>query len=80
MKLESLVDILESEPFKPFVLHVADGRRLHVPNPHLVALVGGGRTVFVADPKRDRWNFVDLLMITGIEVTNGHSGRRRKSA
>lgn len=81
MKLESLVDILETDPFKAFTLHIADGRHLRVTNPHLVAFVGGGRTVFVANANNDGYNFVDLLMITGVEVTNGHAPkRRRKSA
>lgn len=47
----------------------------------MVAFLGTGRTLFVAHPKSDHFDLVDLLLINSI-VVGGHKGhgRRRKSA
>ena len=36
------------EPFKPFVLHLADGREIAVPHREFLYLFPSGRTILVA--------------------------------
>jgi hypothetical protein len=77
---ESLKDVVESDPFKPFTLKLADGRSIRVENPHTVAFLGTGRTLFVAHPKTDHFELVDLLLINSVVVGNGKGKPRRRSA
>ena len=37
MTLEAIRKVYLSQPFKPFVIHVADGRKLSVPHPEFMA-------------------------------------------
>ncbi len=67
MTIEKLRATLHATPFRPFAIHLADGRRLDVPHPDFVAHVPGGRTVIVAHPD-ESYNVIDLLLVTDLEV------------
>jgi hypothetical protein len=47
-----------------------------------MAFLGNGRTVFVADPRDDSFELVDLILIISVEVrgSGGQRGQRRRSA
>jgi hypothetical protein len=69
----------QAEPFRPFVLHLADGRELDVPHREFASTSPSGRTdiIYKAD---DSWNAVDLLLVTDLEfkpLRNGGRKRRR---
>ena len=79
MTLETLRKVHSARPFQPFTLHIADGRRLFVPHPEFLWIPGNvGRTIFVtAEP--DAPEFVDLLLITSIQMgARSSNGRRVK--
>ena len=67
MTTEKLRDTIHATPFRPFVLHLADGRRLNVPHPDFIAHVPGGRTAVVLH-EDESYNVVDLLLVTDLEV------------
>jgi hypothetical protein len=70
MTIEQLRTVHRARPFRPFQLHLADGRRLHVPHPDFLSHSPKGRTVIVfADD--DSFSIVDLLLVTRIEIQNG---------
>jgi hypothetical protein len=76
MTSDKLKDVMRAQPFRPFVLHLADGRRINVSHPESISLSGTGRTahVFGSD---EASHFIDVLMVTDLEVKarqsrNGH--------
>ncbi len=82
MTIEPLREALEAKPFRPFRMHLADGRVLNIDHPEFVAYYQGARTCVVADPKGDGYDTVDLLLVTSIHVPEadgrGKTGRRGK--
>jgi hypothetical protein len=80
MTIEQLRNLYNAQPFRPFVIHLADGRSVPVNHREFVMTVPSGRTIFVAQPD-DTVNIIDLLLVTDLELrpTTNESGRRRKS-
>lgn len=77
MTVEQLLQSMHAQPFKPFRLHLADGRRLDIVHPDFVARSPSGRTVIVYKPD-ESFEIVDLLLVVSIEVSNGKSASRRR--
>jgi len=80
MTIEKLRAAYETKPFRPFVMHMADGGAIPVEHREFIVTVPSGRTVIVAQPD-DTFNIIDLLVVTDLEfkpAANG-SGRRRKA-
>jgi hypothetical protein len=72
MNVQRIKDMITGG-FKPFVIHMSDGRKFDVPHPEFVAV---GKGVVVVIGKNDRVNTLDALHITGIkEQLNSKSGR-----
>jgi hypothetical protein len=69
-------DVLKAQPFRPFRLHMGDGRALDVPHQDFIALHPTGRVAIVFGPN-DHFDIVDLMLVTSIEVGNGSRRRRR---
>ena len=80
MTIEQLKTTYEAQPFRPFIIHLADGRQIPVPSREFMMTVPSGRTIVVAQPD-DRLHIIDLLLITDLEIktsSNG-AGRRRRA-
>jgi hypothetical protein len=81
MTVEQLRRVHQASPFRPFTIHVADGREYRVRHPELLSHSETGRTVIV-HLGGDDFEVLDLLLVTGIEVGNGHrrggGGRTRR--
>lgn len=75
MTVDQLRAFHQAQPFRPFFLHIADGRTISVHHPEFMAYAGG-RTVFVGQPD-ESFEVVDVLMITSIEVRNGRNSKRK---
>lgn len=82
MTMERLRDLYDAQPFRPFTLHLADGRAITVHHREFFAAAPSGRTIVVFQPD-DRMHIIDLLLVTDVELTvrrgNGSSGRKKKS-
>jgi hypothetical protein len=80
MAIDQLRAAYETKPFRPFVIHLADGRAIPVAHREFIMTVPSGRTIIVAQPD-DTFNIIDLLLVTDLEFkpTANGSGRRRKS-
>lgn len=76
MTIDQLREVHKAEPFRPFVLQLADGTRVNVPHPEFLAYGRRGRTVAVATPD-GVMKIVGLLLVTAIEIKNGSPRRRR---
>lgn len=67
MTLSEVRNMYQAEPFRLFVLHLADGRAVPVHHREFLASAPSGRTVIVYQPD-DSFNVVDLLLVTDLEV------------
>jgi hypothetical protein len=80
MTIEQIRAAYTAKPFRPFVIHLADGREVPVQYPEFMLTVPSGRTIIVCQPD-DSLNIIDLLLVTDLEIkasTNG-SGKRKRS-
>jgi hypothetical protein len=77
MTIEQLRNFYSVRPFRPFIMHLADGRQVAVQHPEFLATAPSGRTVTVYQPD-DTLNVVDLLLVTDLEIKTNSSERRRR--
>jgi hypothetical protein len=80
MTTEQVKTLHNAQPFRSFVMHLADGREVPVNHREFFMTVPSGRTVVVAQPA-DTLNIIDLLLVTDLEIkpaANG-AGRRRRT-
>ncbi len=80
MTIEQMRAAYDAQPFRPFIIHLADGRALPVNHREFIMAAPSGRTIIVYQPD-DTHNVIDLLLVTDLELaaaSNG-SGKRRKA-
>jgi hypothetical protein len=78
MTIEKIKAAYEEEPFRTFVMHLADGRQIPVVSREFISPAPSGRTIVVWQPD-DRFNIVDLLLVTDLEFKQpANGGRKRK--
>jgi hypothetical protein len=77
MTTEALHKIHTARPFVPFAVRLGDGQRLPVEHPEMLAYAPKSRLATVYF-KNGSFEIVDLLLVTGLEVSsNGRKHRRR---
>jgi hypothetical protein len=77
MKADEIRRLLHAQPFRPFVIHVADGGRLLVKHEGFVALAPSGREMLVCrHDKQDDYRIVDLMLVTRFEVGTKNGARK----
>ncbi len=67
MTIEQLRNLYNAQPFRPFIIHLADGRSIPVRHRDFIMPAPSGRTVIVYQPD-DSFNVIDLLLVTDLEV------------
>ena len=77
MTIERLKELYEATPFKPIVIHLADGREIPVRHRDFIMAIPSGRTIYVAQPD-DTVNIIDLLLVTDVELKGRNGARKRK--
>ncbi|MBM4027117.1 MAG: hypothetical protein FJ280_17185 [Planctomycetes bacterium] len=68
--------LLRAEPFREFIIHLADGRSVPVKHREFALPSPSGRTVIVYQPD-DSFEIIDLLLVTSLSV-NGEKSAQRK--
>ena len=58
---------LHAQPFRPFVIRLADGRAIPVHHPDFVAIAPSGRIMTVYQPD-DSSNVVDVMLVIDLEL------------
>lgn len=78
MTLEPIRKLHRARPFVPFVIHLADGRRVKVTHPETLLIPPGdkGRTLVYAE-RDGNIRLFDLLLVVELEIL--HSNGRRKA-
>jgi hypothetical protein len=64
---------MNDRPFNPFVVHMANGRKLDIRRPEIPHLSPGGRVVCVFEHP-NAGSFVDLLLMTELEFQDLPAG------
>ena len=77
MTLEQIRTLFDAQPFRPFVLHLADGRGVPVIHREFIMAAPSGRTIVVCQPD-ETFNIIDLLLVTDIELKRTAKGSRRR--
>jgi hypothetical protein len=75
MKIEEVRKLLHAEPFRPFLIHVADGGRIPVKHEDFVALAPTGREMIVYQPD-GMWQVIDVLLVTWLQVIAKNGSKR----
>ncbi len=78
MTIDRLRKTLRAQPFRPFRLHMGDGRALRVPHPDFVWIPPEGSRTVIVSTGPDDFEIVDMMLVVSIEVANGT--RRRRGA
>jgi hypothetical protein len=67
--VQNIRNALHQQPFKPFVLRLADGRRFPIPHPDFVAV--SKRAVAVIDSTDGSAIILEPLLIISLETATG---------
>ncbi len=73
MTFQQLDNAHKTRPFRPFTLHMADGRSFHVPHPEFLSRSPSGRTIIVYGSD-ESFSILDLLLLTELEVHPPRAG------
>ena len=71
MTIEKLRELVHANPFVPFTIHLADGRRIPVIHEDFVSASGSGRVVHVFHGPGDASSFIDIMLVTALELNPG---------
>jgi hypothetical protein len=64
--------------FRPFIIHLADGRRIPVKRREFMAISPSGQTIVVYQTD-DTSNIIDPLLVTDLEIRNGKASKSWRS-
>ena len=68
MTIEQFQLVYRAQPFRPFVIHLADGEKIVVKSKDYFVRPPAGRTVAIWQPDRTV-STIDLLLVTRLVVT-----------
>ena len=74
MTIQQLRAAQRATPFRPFAVHMADGRAFHVPHPDFLSMSPTGRTVIIYQ-EDEEFSILDLLLMTEIQIVQATSSR-----
>ncbi len=77
MQSSEFQSLYRAEPFRPFVVNLADGRNIRVEHREFMAVSPTGRSAVIYG-EDDSFEVVDVMMVTSITVGNGKAKRRTK--
>lgn len=79
MKSDEIRKLVHARPFRPFVVHVADGAGLPVKHEDFVALAPSGREMIVYRHDRpDDYEVVNLKLVTRLAVLATNGGKKTR--
>lgn len=75
MKIAEIRSLLHAQPFRPFLIYVADGGRIPVKHEDFVALAPTGREMIVYQPE-GTWQVIDVPLVTRLQILRNGSKKR----
>jgi hypothetical protein len=83
MMTEQLREAHQATPFRPFRVHLADGKTLEVPHPEFMWIMPDDRTAGIWKATRGAGygaaSLVDIELITKVEFIRAGRGAKKKS-
>ena len=76
VKISELRKLYDAEPFQPFLIHMANGRKIPVKHREFMALAPSGRTAYVYQTNDDS-EVVDVALVTSLELRKNFSNGKR---
>ncbi len=67
-----------AQPFKPFIIRMADGRDITVEHREFMTIAPSGRFTIVVRPD-DSYEVIDLILVASLEYPARSNGSRKKS-
>ncbi len=62
-------ELLQTVPFRPFIIHMANGREYRVDHPEFVLASSSNQSIVVVeDPENERIHTLSALLITSVEA------------
>jgi hypothetical protein len=77
MTIEQLRAAYQAQPFRPFVVYLADGRKIPVHHPDFIMASPRGRTVSIYQ-RDDTLDIVDVLLVTDLEFKPKDGARQKR--
>jgi hypothetical protein len=71
MTIEKFRELIHANPFVPFSIRLADSRRIPVAHSDFVSSSQTGRIVHVFHGPDDASSFIDILLVTALELNPG---------
>jgi hypothetical protein len=79
MTVEQIKELHFARPFRPFIMHLADGRSFEVNHPEFLSYSRSGRILHFVTPQ-DHQEHIELLMVVSVEEESGRTRARRRKA
>jgi hypothetical protein len=67
MTVEQMKNVHGARPFRPFTIHMGDGRAFRVDHPEFLSRSQSGRTIVMHEPE-EGLSILDMLLVTELEV------------
>ena len=71
MTIEKVRELQHANPFVPFSVRLADGRLIPVQHPDFGSSSQTGRVLHVFHGPQDASTFVDVVLVTALEMNSG---------
>lgn len=71
MTIDKVRELIHANPFVPFSMRLADGRTIPVVHPDYVAFSHSGRILCAFHGSNDASTFVDVMLVTALEMNPG---------
>lgn len=73
MRVQDIRQARGAEPFRPFTLHLADGREFQIDHPEFILVSRSERTI-VLDDVAGNIEIIDPLLVTSLSIPSGQRG------
>ncbi|MCH8146496.1 MAG: hypothetical protein IH987_00660 [Planctomycetes bacterium] len=77
MQSSEFKSVYRAEPFRPFVVNLADGRNIPVEHPEFMAVSPTGRSAVIYG-EDGSFEIVDVMLVTNITVGKGKANARAR--
>ena len=71
-------EMYEATPFRPFRVHMANGKSADVPHPEFMHLSPNGQRLIV-DSSEDAFEIIDVSLVTSVETLPKNGSKRART-
>jgi hypothetical protein len=79
MVAEKLRELRQAQPFQPFIIHLADGRRIRVGKAEWIGIAPTGQAANVSE-RNGHLHLLDLRLVTNVEVKPNAKRKKARAA